>query len=125
MAKTKLEILKGTRDFFVPESPRRELIQQIIEAINNPLGVVPGDKIMVWDGEGSNKKEYTYVHYNQDMHYPWICSSGDYFKHAELPAEPAEPAELTEDQKKVLNEVVGTLENQSSLHARIKETFKL
>jgi hypothetical protein len=93
--KTKIELLKGIKDNLIGGAGR-EVLQQAIEALDNPLGVLPGDEIDVWDINEASAMPETFQGYDKNLDYSWETSHHGY-RYARLPKPKGKVKTLTPD----------------------------
>jgi len=85
---TKINLLIGLLDFLGSLkshegwSETMTVLQQAINSLNNPLGILPGDEIEMFNGERWSL--HTLDYYDGDAPEPWV-SGYNYFENARIP----------------------------------------
>jgi hypothetical protein len=82
--KTKLDVLKG---IMVVDPNTKEVLRHTINALENPLGVLPGEEVEVWDGFGEIPKRATFIHFDGSR---YICceftgEEAEFWNYARVP----------------------------------------
>lgn len=80
---SKIDVLKRMLDGMLFEGDEHAILGQAIDALDNPLGVLPGDEIEVWD-ERTKCFVKTFKGYSSALKYHWETDSG-YWQHARIP----------------------------------------
>ncbi len=96
---TKIEVLKEINKDRIHEE--YIVLKQVIKALDNPLGVLPGDEIEVWDGV--SWKLLTFDSYDSSNTDSWWCE-GHWYTDARIPQ--TNIPVLTEDDVKLLQAIV-------------------